>query len=125
MQPLVLRRWLFDSLMQDGVAEEIDSLFKIDETGILLLEPPPVLPFPITEAVECELRRMHIEALAVSVCAIHMEEGGDEAEVREERDRSAASPEEKEQQAQLKRKVETMASADVCWRMLLAYAEVC
>jgi hypothetical protein len=98
MQPLVLRRWLFDSLMQDGVAEEIDALFKIDEPGFLL-------PFPIIEAVECELRRMHIEALAVSVCAIHMQEGEDAAE---ERGRSGASPEEKEERALLTRKV------DVC-----------
>ena len=46
MQPLVLRRWLLDSLMQDGVTEEIDTLFKINETAFLLLEPPPMQPRP-------------------------------------------------------------------------------
>ena len=69
--PVVLRKWLFDSLLEEGTAEKFDDLWAATEGRGGVQMPPHAL----TDAVECECRRLHIEALAVSVCALHLEEG--------------------------------------------------
>ena len=66
--PIVMRKWLYDSLHDGSKAECLDDLFKRTATYLNL-------PVPFTEAIECQCRRMHIQALAVSVCALDLEEG--------------------------------------------------
>jgi len=67
--PGVLRKWLHDSLLEedDAKVEPIERLW--------LGHPNHILPIPVSEAAECDIRRKHIEALAVSVCGLQLEEG--------------------------------------------------
>jgi hypothetical protein len=69
--PGVLRKWLHDSLLEEDEKknESIDELWK----GL----PNHILPIPVAEAAGCDIRRKHIEALAVSLCGLQLEKEGD------------------------------------------------
>jgi hypothetical protein len=69
--PGVLRKWLHDSLLEEDEKKNecIDELWK----GL----PNHILPIPVAEAAGCDIRRKHIEALAVSLCGLQLEKEGD------------------------------------------------